>query len=215
MKIKMIAMAAMALVGVSVVAPSQAFAEKCNVKKAKWVFCSGGSELPAEVFPEGSSGVSKGFTTVNGTKIEIRCQKAELELEQCNEIWTVTAKHERVAHLTKCVIPKETIKPTAIPELVNTPPTAPEEEYVGLGAEKVYAEITIEGEGCIVSVAKAKETGSQRCTWDKTFETEQIEHEVICLPSGSKLKLGKEVAESEFTVKLHIKGKAKWSVKTN
>lgn len=215
MKFKVITVVAMALVAVSAAAPSQAFAAKCSEKKAKWVFCSEGSELPAEVFPEGSSGVSKGFTTINATKIEIRCQKAELELEQCNEIWTVNAKHERLTHLTKCVIPKETIKPTALPELVNTPPTAPEEEYIGLGAEKTYAEITIEGEGCTVSVAKAKEVGSQRCTWDKTFETEQLEHEVICSPAGSKLKIGKEVAESEFTIKLHLKSKAKWSVKTN
>jgi hypothetical protein len=214
-KIRTITLGLVTAIAISAVASAPASAAKCNVKKTKWVFCTEGNELPETMFPVGTSGISKLFSSVAGVGIEIRCQKATRSLEQCNEIWKVNSKHERIEQLKKCSVNKETITPTALPALVNTPPTPPEEEYTGIGTEKIYAEITIEGSECAIKVTKGKLTGSQKCTFDTTFETEKEEHEVICNPSGSKLKFGSAVAESEFTIRLHLENKHNWSVKTN
>jgi hypothetical protein len=72
---------------------------------------------------------------------------------------------------------------------------------------EVFVEITIKnvvGKECVFKIAKAKVTGTQKCTVTAP-ETEAVEKELVCATTGSKLTFAAKEAKFELTELVKLK----------
>jgi hypothetical protein len=203
-----------ACAALSAVATASASATPCNKSKTQWVLCNAGGEEITETGLEGTGTKA----TLETSAVSIQCTGtlklktkwiigipivSDGEVEEC-----------KVAKPASCTIAKTLKTHTLSGELINTPPTAPEEQLTGEGAKEEFMTVTLEGSECSIKGTFAV-TGKQNCKMDSGVETAQETHELICTGAGSKLKLGGLAAKYEGTIKHHITSKASWSVKPN
>jgi hypothetical protein len=198
----------------SALGTASASATACGKSKTQWVLCSAAGEEITETGIEGNGGK----VTLKTATLTLQCATTKsLKTKYIIGIPIVSEEEVNECSVTKpssCTVANPLKTNELKGELINTPPTTPEEQLKGTGEKEEYMTITIEGKECALA-GKRTLTGRQNCKLDATFETAQESHELICAASGSKLKLGSEAAEFEGTIKHHITSKATWSVKSN
>ncbi len=192
----------------------------CEVKKAKWVFCSGGDEASTQVI-EGGIGAVALESTVGGLELEVTCKKGKY-------VPTLEFAGEMSGGLTleECAI----IKPAGTCKVKSEQITA--EAVLGYleGALAGPPEVKLEGaskwgklvvEGCEALAGTYILAGVQKCTVDTNYKKEEAEHEFKCAEAGSSLKLEKEGSGKDeatklaMTIKGPLKAGGKWSMELN
>jgi hypothetical protein len=218
-RIRLILMSLLAVFAVGAVASASASATVCEPldKEGEWTWCSAAKEITSPV--EGTSGVSKLESEVGGKKLTIECTadtfKGTLEDPEPSKLDGASSGEIKftgcsVVGVAKCTV-HEPIEFKFKDQLINKPPTKPEDEFKPNEGE-TFVEIKIEGAECAIK-GTLKVKGTQKCNLDTTFETEQKEHELICTPAGSKLKLGEKEAKFTSTEKVKRVGGGVWSVR--
>ena len=240
-RMKLIMLGLLAVFAVSAVASESAsahryFREKC-VERAegqgtKFLTEKECIEQPAKPIPgkwehetigianiEGTSGVSKLESVIAKETVTIEClkdvftgtlepggkSKGEVKFTECK---VFNKLHEE---LVACKV-KEPIEFQFTDQLVGIA-GRPEDEFKPTKAEETFVEITIEnvtGKNCLEKVTNLKVKGTQTCELPNAGAL-LVTHEIVCTPSGGKLKLGTEEAKFTSTEKVNLSGTAgKW-----
>jgi len=205
----------------------------CKVKKAKWVFCSGGDVVGAEsndqILKAANGNPTTFKSTAGGVAIEITCTKGTLKTTLEFEVVSSGGQVTGPDTFESCTMPVPlpagscTIKAGKIATEPITgglegPLAGPPELKLGAVGTKLSV---VEIETCAALKGKYILTGEQKCTVDAAYETEQAEHEIKCSEAGSNLKLEKEGSGENEATKLAMTAKgpvesgAKWSIQLN
>jgi hypothetical protein len=124
--------------------------------------------------------------------------KGKIELRKCSVFDNVEEKKEV---LKTCTV-KEPVELRYNGELTSTT----EATLTGLSTEENLAELEIKT--CSLE-GSYKLKGSEHCSISEA-QTERTTHEVICTPTGSKVKLGSETAKLYSTEPVKLKADQEW-----
>jgi hypothetical protein len=212
--------------GLAAIGASSAAAVECNEKLTEWVFCV--SKVPVGAVGLAISGATIGEAKIvsAGFGLEVKCKKGKFKAT-LEEKGGFTPKYE----LEECTAPKPagcTVggnKITTEPILGALEPVAINPPIIKLSnatSEMTIVKFTIEGGSC--AAAKTyKLWGEQKCQVNAAFETEELEHRVICVLANSKMKLEVEGSGMPQTAELEVEAKGgfggpcpdMWSIRKN
>lgn len=198
-----------------------AAAPACEVKLEKWVFCSGGDEANGTEIVKGTIGAVTLTSVANGVELEIGCAKGGFEptLEPRGELAGTFV-------LEGCTVAKPAGTCKVHNGKIVTEPVGGELEGAKAGPPEVKLGVTgkwgeLEIEACAAIEGKYILSGTQKCSVDPNYKTEEAEHEFKCAEAGSSLKLElkgsskNEAAKLAMTMRGPLTSGADWSMQLN
>ncbi len=207
-RIKLIMLSMVAVLGVSAVASTSAFA-----LETRWTV--EGTTVTTETPVEGVVGTAQLNSIILGQKIIIECtentlsnaaiekegkSKGEIKFKKCT---VVTVAGGVRGALPKCVV-KEPIEFKFLDLLVAGPGGVLEDEFKpSTGEEFVTIHIENKGEEICTLRGVYEATGTYDASGGAEVEVSKTEHELVYTSTGSKVKLKKELAA--FTNKTTLK----------
>lgn len=215
---------AIAAAGLTSISASPAAAAECNEKLTEWVFCV--SKVPVGAVGLEIKGATMGEAKIvsAGLGIEVKCKKGTFSavIEEKGGFTPKFSLEECTAPKPAgCTVEGNKIGPQAI--IGNLEPVGGAEPIIKLSnatSEMTVAKFTLEG----CAAAKIyKLWGEQKCQLNAAFETEELEHRIICALAKSKMKLEVEGSGMSQAAELEVEAKGgfggscpdMWSVRKN